>query len=162
MSSTDFSSVISAAQTPGQFFEAINNVRGWWSVQIEGPTNQLNETFNYHYQDIHRCRIKVIELVPGKKVVWQVLDNYFKFTAEQNEWPGTKIIFNISGKEGKTTLQFTHQGLVPTHECFAVCRDAWTNYIQNSLYSLITTGTGAPNAADKPQTADEKRMAAER
>jgi hypothetical protein len=43
-------------------------------------------------------------------------------------------------------MQFTHEGLVPEHECYSVCQDAWTSYIQGSLKSLITTGKGKPNA----------------
>lgn len=161
MSNENFSSSILVDQTPQQVFTAVNNVRGWWSEQIEGPTDQLNETFNYHFQDVHRCQMKVIELLPGKKVAWLVLDNYFKFTKDQTEWKGTKVIFDITAKGNQTQLQFTHQGLVPAHECFIICRDAWTNYIQNSLRSLITTGKGAPNGIDKPQTEDERKLAAE-
>ncbi|MEO6548620.1 MAG: hypothetical protein ABIN94_11495 [Ferruginibacter sp.] len=56
-------------------------------------------------------------------------------------------------------IRFTHLGLVPEYECFEVCRDAWTNYIQKSLYNLITTGKGQPNGKDKPQTEKEKKLA---
>jgi len=34
---------------------------------------------------------------------------------------------------------------VPAYECYKICFDAWTNYIQNSLRNLITTGKGQPN-----------------
>jgi hypothetical protein len=52
----------------------------------------------------------------------------------------------------------THQGLVPEYECFEICRDAWTSYIQNSLHDLIVTGKGQPNGKDKPQTENEKNL----
>ena len=32
------------------------------------------------------------------------------------------------------------------YECFEVCFDAWTDYIQNSLKNLITSGKGQSNA----------------
>ena len=156
MTTTDFTTTILVDQTPEQAFNAINNVRGWWSEEIEGPTDKLNETFKYHYEDVHRCQIKIVELVAAKKVVWLVQDNYFQFTKDKSEWKGTKIIFDITEKDNKTQIRFTHQGLVPEYECFEVCRDAWTTYIQNSLCSLITTGKGKPNATGKPQTEDEK------
>ena len=89
-----------------------------------------------------------------------MLNNYFKFTKDKTEWTGTKIIFDISQKDGKTQLVFTHKGLVPSYECFEICRDAWTNYIQNSLRNLITTGKGQPNGKGKPQTEDEKKIGA--
>jgi len=34
------------------------------------------------------------------------------------------------------------------YECYEICQDAWTNYIQNSLSDLITTGKGQPNAKE--------------
>lgn len=142
MKPLDFTTNITVEATPQQVFEAINNVRGWWSENIEGTTDTLNAEFSYHYQDVHRCKIRIVEMEPGKRVVWHVLDNYFKFTDDETEWKDTSILFEITEKEGKTKLKFTHEGLVPAYECYQVCHDAWTHYIQDSLQSLITTGKG--------------------
>jgi len=158
MTAPDFSTTILVDQTPTAVFNAINNPRGWWSEEIEGSTNKLNDVFKYHFEDVHLCQMKLIEVVPDKKVVWLVLDNYFKFTKDKTEWNGTKIIFEISPKDDKTQVRFTHQGLVPEYECFDICKNAWTKYIQVSLYNLITTGKGEPNATGKPQTEDEKAL----
>ena len=158
MATPDFTTTLLVDETPLAAFNAINNVRGWWSEEIEGSTDKLNDEFTYHYEDVHRCKIKVIEVVPGKKVVWLVLDNYFKFTKDKTEWNGTKIIFDIAEQGHKTQIRFTHLGLVPEYECFDICRDAWTTYIQNSLRGLITTGKGQPNGKDKPQTEKEKEL----
>lgn len=157
---TNFTTTISVDQSPTAVFNAINNVRGWWSEEIEGTTDKLNEEWNYHYQDVHRCIMKITELVPGKKVVWQVLDNHFSFTQDKTEWTGNTIVFNITEKDNKTQLQVTQIGLIPEYECYDICSNAWNTYIQKSLYSLITTGKGQPNAKEKPQTEDEKRLAA--
>jgi hypothetical protein len=89
--------------------------------------------------------MKLVEVIPDKKVVWLVLDNYFSFIKDQSEWKGTKVIFEISEKDGQTQLHFIHQGLVPQYECYEICHDAWSNYIKNSLRNLITTGKGQPN-----------------
>jgi hypothetical protein len=158
MTTPDFTTTILVDQTPKQVFDAINNVRGWWSEEIEGSTNKLNDEFKYHYEDVHRCKMKITELVPGKKVIWLVLDNYFKFTKDKSEWTGTKIIFEIAEKDDKTQMRFTHQGLVPEYECYDICRNSWTNYIQNSLRNLISTGKGQPNSKGNPRTEDEKRL----
>ena len=158
METKDFTTTILVDQTPKQSFDAINNVRGWWSEEIEGSTDKLNAEFTYHFEDIHLCHIKLTEFVPGKKVVWLVMDNFFKFTEEKTEWTGTKIIFEISPKDQKTEIRFTHEGLVPEFECYEVCHNAWTQYIQQSLYNLITKGKGQPNGKDKPQTEQEKKL----
>ena len=150
MTAKDFTTTILVDNSPAEVFNAINNVREWWSEEIEGSTDKLNSEFDYHYEDVHRCKIKIVELVPNKKVVWSVLDNYFKFTKDKSEWKGTKIIFEIAEKDNKTEMRFTHQGLVPAYECYEICRDAWTGYIQKSLRNLITAGKGQPNATGKP------------
>lgn len=158
MKTQDFTTTILVGQTPEEVFDAINNVRGWWSEEIEGSTDKLNSIFNYHFEDIHRCQIKVTEFVPGKKVSWHVLNNYFNFTRDKAEWKGTKMIFDISVKNNKTELRFTHLGLVPEYDCYEACQQGWTHYIQDSLRKLITTGKGEPNKTGKPQTETEKDL----
>lgn len=158
MDTKDFTTSFTVDKTPKQLFDAINNVRGWWSEEIEGKTDVLNSEFNYHYKDVHRSKMKIIEFIEGKKIVWLVQDNYFEFTKDKNEWKGTKIIFEIVKLGNKTQLIFTHKGLVPQYECFTICTDAWTQYIQKSLYNLVTTGTGLPNRSDNPQTENERKL----
>ncbi len=144
MENKDFTTSFYTNATTQQVFDAINNVRGWWSENIDGETGQPNSEFSYHYEDVHRCKMKITEFIPNKKVVWHVLDNYFKFTKDESEWKDTDIIFEIAEKDGKTELKFTHKGLVPEYECYNICHDAWTHYIQQSLKDLITTGKGSP------------------
>ena len=154
MSNQNFNVTLLVDQTPEEVFYAVTDVRKWWSgyyaEEIEGSTEKLNDEFKYHYEDVHRSHMKLIEVIPDKKVVWFVVDNYFKFTQDKSEWTGTKIIFEIAEKDNKTEMRFTHQGLVPAYECYEICRDAWTGYIQKSLRNFITTGKGQTNTTGKP------------
>ena len=131
-------------QSPAQVYDAVLNVAGWWSVDIEGPTDQAGQEFTFRGQDIHRSQIRVTELVPGKRVVWHVLDTYMNFVDDQNEWPDTDITFEITERDGVTELEFSHIGLNPAFECYDRCSNAWTFFVRDSLYELITTGTGRP------------------
>jgi len=144
MQNQNFTTTLSVDQTPEEVFAAINNPRGWWSEEIEGGTEKLNDEFNYHYKDVHISKMKLIEVIPNKKVVWLVMDNHFNFTKDESEWTGNKVIFEITEKDNKTQLKFTQVGLVPEYECYDICQNAWSNYINNSLRSLITTGKGQP------------------
>jgi hypothetical protein len=140
-----FSVTFLVDNTPKATFDAINNVRGWWSQSIEGDTDKLGAEFHYHYQDVHRATFRITELVPEQKVVWHVLDNYFNFIKDKTEWIGTDVVFEIAPKGDQTEVRFTHIGLVPTYECYEVCANAWGTYITRSLRDLITTGKGQPN-----------------
>ena len=145
MSEQNFTVAFSVDQTPEEVFDAINNVRGWWSGEIIGATDKLGDEFTYHYKDIHRCTMRLTEAVPGKKVVWLVLDNHFNFTQDATEWRGTEIHFDLVRKGDRTEVRFMHLGLVPEYECFDVCSNAWGSYINGSLRNLIATGAGRPN-----------------
>jgi uncharacterized protein YndB with AHSA1/START domain len=148
MTDHDFSTTFTVDQSPETVFAAINNVRGWWSENIKGSTDTLGEEYDYGFRDIHRCKIKVTALVPGKRVAWRVLENYFNFTEDETEWTNTEIFFDISRNGDKTEVRFTHQGLVPDYECYDICRDGWGTYINGSLKSLIATGKGTPNEGE--------------
>jgi hypothetical protein len=145
MNDQNLTTAFTVDQTPEEAFAAINNVRGWWSGEIEGNTGKLGDEFTYRYKDIHCSKQKITELIPGKKVVWLVLDSQLNFVNDKSEWNGTKITFEIAKRGSKTEVRFTHVGLVPEHECFNACSNAWSSYINGSLRSLITTSNGQPN-----------------
>jgi hypothetical protein len=149
MKNQNYSASFTVDQSPKEVFDAINNVRGWWSEEIEGHTDRSGAEWTYRYKDVHHCKMKIIEFIPGQKVVWLVVDNFFNFTKDKTEWKGTKVIFEISKKGDKTEIRFTHQGLVPQYECFDVCSDAWGSHIKGSLRNLITRGKGQPNPLEK-------------
>jgi uncharacterized protein YndB with AHSA1/START domain len=140
-----FTTSFTVDQSPEEVFAAINDVRGWWSGEIDGRTDKLGAEFTYRYEDMHRSTQKITELVPGKRVVWHVTDASLDFVKHKTEWNGTDIVFEIARKDGKTTVRFTHVGLVPSFDCYAACFDGWSFYIDKSLRKLITTGKGKPN-----------------
>lgn len=156
--SQNYSTHFTVDQTPEEAFAAITNVRGWWSEETEGGTAKAGDVFNYHFSDVHRCKIKLTEVVLNEKVVWLVLENYFNFTQDKTEWTNTQMIFEIAKKGDKTEVKFTHLGLVPAYECFDLCSNAWGTYINGSLRSLITTGKGQPNGNQKPITESERNF----
>jgi hypothetical protein len=142
MVASNYTTTIVVDKSPQEVFNAINNVRGWWQGDIEGNTDQLNDEFTYRMKDIHFSKQKLVEVVSNEKIVWLVMDSKLSFTKDPGEWTGTKIIFEISERNNKTQVRFTHEGLVPEFECYGGCSGAWEQLIQESLYSLITTGKG--------------------
>ncbi len=144
----DLTITFEVKQSPDEVFNAINNVRGWWSGNIEGSTDILGEEWTYRYQDIHYSKQKITKLVTNKNVTWHIIDSYISFVKDKQEWTGTDIVFDISNGDDKTLLTFTHLGLVPSIACYDKCAPVWDYYINESLFKLITTGTGVPNIVE--------------
>jgi hypothetical protein len=130
--------------SPQEAFNSINSVSKWWTENIEGSSQKLDDEFTVRFDDVHVSTQKLIEVVPDKKVVWLVTDSKLNFVEDKEEWTDTKISFEIYSKDDKTEIQFTHIGLVPAIDCYQDCSNAWSHYIRGSLLSLITTGKGIP------------------
>ena len=151
MAGKNFTTTLLVSQTPTEAFDAINNVRGWWSEGVEGGTRKLNDEFIYRHKDMHFSKQKLIEVILGKKIVWLVTDSYLSFLKkEKSEWNDTKIIFEINEKDNQTEVVVTHQGLIPGVECFDACSNGWNYYLHESLLPLITTGKGSPDKKEEP------------
>lgn len=145
MTESDFTISFTVDQSPDAVFAAINDVRGWWSGDIEGATDTLGATFTYRYEDVHYSTQTITELASNRLVVWHVDDARLNFTSEPDEWVGTDIKFEILPTDVATEVRFIHKGLRPKLECYEKCTGAWSFYIGDSLRRLIATGAGQPN-----------------
>jgi hypothetical protein len=48
------------------------------------------------------------------------------------------MLFEISTKDDKTVLHFTHEGLVAEKECYFLCQNGWNTVIKDWLFNFIT------------------------
>lgn len=135
---------IEIAKSPGDVFDCIKEVHQWWSKDFEGSSAKLDDEFVIDHPGQHYSKQKLVEVIPGKKMVWLVTESKLDWLKNnKEEWTNTKMIFEISAKADKTILHFTHNGLVPTKECYAMCRKGWTMIIENWLFHYITFGTSS-------------------
>lgn len=156
MKKQDYHTSIAVNATAQEAFESINSVSQWWTENLEGSSQKPDDEFTVRFGDIHYSRQKLVEVVPGKKVVWLVTDSKLSYLTDKHEWTNTKIVFEILTENNRTQIHFTHRGLAPEIECFDSCSNAWSQYIQQSLWSLITTGKGQPDKKEKETKAKSK------
>ncbi|MES2761779.1 MAG: SRPBCC domain-containing protein [Bacteroidota bacterium] len=136
MKKENFTYSFTSSKTAKEIFELLLNIEQWWSglyeETIKGKSHQLNDEFSFKAGGgAHETVQKLVELVPNKKIVWLVTESNLTFLNDPREWTNTTICFDISEKEGKTTVTFTHEGLTPQIECYTACSSGWTGYLEN-------------------------------
>jgi hypothetical protein len=143
MKKQDYTASILVKAPANKAFKSINDVAAWWTENIEGSSEKLNDVFTIHFGEAF-VTMKIVESVSDKKVVWIVTDCYLHWLADKKEWKDTRIVFEISAEGDSTRIQFTHVGLVPQAECYDNCVKGWDQYIKDSLVKLINVGDGLP------------------
>jgi len=137
---------ITANISATEAFDKICQVSDWWSSDFKGKSEKLNDEFTVRFGEIHESRQKLIEVIPNKKIVWQVTESKLHWLKrDEQEWLGTKISFEISSENNSTRIDFTHIGLIPGIECYEGCVRGWNQYIKGSLFKLLNEGIGSPN-----------------
>ncbi|AEE51934.1 SRPBCC family protein [Haliscomenobacter hydrossis] len=144
MPNQDYQISITVDAAAPEVFNSINNVSKWWTEDLEGSSQALNDEFTVRFGEVHVSSQKLVELVPNQKVIWLVTDSKLNFIEDKAEWTNTTVSFELTEQDGKTQIHFTHHGLIPEVECYNNCVKGWDHYIKGSLFKLLTEGKGTP------------------
>ena len=115
----------------------------WWTTDTRGESRvgeMLRFRFTADGREIGGFDMKVVELQPGKRVFWHVVDG-------PAEWVGTKISFDLKQEGEYCIVLFQHQGWREPVEFMYHCSTKWGSYLM-SLKALVETGQGAPSPRD--------------
>jgi hypothetical protein len=96
------------------FDHILHDVSKFWPENFEGTSSKLNDEFIFRSEGGHYSKNKVIELVPDKRVVWLVTESIRP--ADNFNWTGTKMIFELISKGNTTVLEFTYNGFILDNE----------------------------------------------
>jgi len=115
----------------------------WWTSNTQGESKVggvLKFRFSSGGAEIGGFDMKVLELQPAKRVLWQVIDG-------PEEWIDTKISFDLKQADDHAIVLFKHQGWKEPVEFMHHCSTKWAVYLM-SLKSLVEAGKGTPNPND--------------
>ncbi|MEO8524198.1 MAG: SRPBCC domain-containing protein [Caldimonas sp.] len=116
---------------------------GWWTKDTRGEGkvgSVIDFRFSANGAEIGGAEMKVLELTPGKQVLWQVVGG-------PAEWIGTRIAFELKQEGEYCVVLFKHQGWKEPVEFMHHCSTKWAIFMM-SLKSLVETGKGAPSPDD--------------
>jgi uncharacterized protein YndB with AHSA1/START domain len=117
----------------------IEGLSGWWTINTQGEANKVGGVVQFRF-GAGGFDMKVIELQPPDRVLWEVIDG-------PEEWIGTKISWEIRKDGEYTIVLFKHQGWKEPVEFMHHCSTKWAIFMM-SLKSLLETGKGSPNPND--------------
>jgi len=139
----EFNCSISVAISPREAFNKICRISEWWVKDVEGTNGQLHDVFTVYFGTTW-VAFKVTDFVPDKTAIWTVMDCNLPWNGDVKEWNGTYLKWEISEEKSLTKIAFSHIGLAEL-DCSNQCMNAWSSYIMQSLFKLITEGKGLPN-----------------
>ncbi len=123
--------------SPNAVYRALTTLEGlagWWTADTTGDCN-VGGAILFRFGDRGRIEMKVIELVPNRRVLWQV-------TGGPESWIGTKVSFDLSQDGDYTAILFKHAGWKEPSEFMHACSTKWAMFLM-SMKSLFETGKGA-------------------
>jgi uncharacterized protein YndB with AHSA1/START domain len=129
--------------SPEKTYRALATCQGladWWTRDTSGDS-RVGGVIAFRFPD-GGFDMRVVELQPGKRVLWQVVDG-------PADWVGTKIRWELAQKGEYTVVLFKHEGWKEPVEFMHHCSTKWGTFIM-SLKSLLETGRGAPAPDDVP------------
>ncbi len=141
MTPKNFNYSFVTAKSMEEVFNRLLDVRQWWvglyDENISGQSQNTGDEFNFKAGGgLHETKQKLVEILPNKRIVWEVTKSHLSFLSDPTEWAGTKICFDLDSKGSKTEVKFTHEGLVPEIECYTNCSSAWKGYMKQLQESL--------------------------
>ena len=124
--------------SPNEVYNALATREGlsrWWTTTTSGDS-RVGGIIEFRFDRRGGFDIRVLDFVPGKHVLWQVVDG-------PEDWIDTRISFDLKQEDDYTILLFKHQGWRKPVEFMHHCSTKWGTFLM-SLKSLFETGKGAP------------------
>ncbi len=76
MENQNYNATIKVSQSANKAFKGVNSVAKWWTENLEGSSEKLNDEFTVRFSGDAFVKHKLVEVIPDKKVVWLVTDCY--------------------------------------------------------------------------------------
>jgi uncharacterized protein YndB with AHSA1/START domain len=115
-----------------------DGLAAWWTNDTQGES-KVGGVLQFRF-GAGGFVMKVLDLQPGKHVLWQVISG-------PEEWVGTRVDWELKADGDYAIVLFKHQGWKEPVEFMHHCSTKWAVFLM-SLKALIETGKGAPDPHD--------------
>lgn len=145
MSGRSYTTEILISATPESVYDAITkHIDKWWT-ELSNQAVQAGDQLSVRFEKTTSWVMTVSEASPNQSLIWKVTEAHHDLEGitATDEWKDTTITWKIAGTEAGSKVTFTHEGLVPTLECYEICEAGW-GYFLGSLKNYLETGRGSP------------------
>ncbi|WP_040692914.1 SRPBCC family protein [Nocardia vinacea] len=133
---------VAIKSSAAEVYTALTTTEGlaaWWATDTQGKGNDVGGVLQFRFV-AGGFDMKVLELDPGKRVRWEVVEG-------PEEWVGTHVDWNLDQVDDYAVVLFKHEGWKEPVEFMHHCSTKWAVFLL-SLKSLVETGKGAPDPHD--------------
>jgi uncharacterized protein YndB with AHSA1/START domain len=141
LSMVDILHRVGVKSSPDATYAALTTRDGlaaWWAADTQGD-GAVGDVLRFGFE-AGGIDMQVVELVPGRHVLWRVVGG-------PDEWIGTQVSWDLKQEGDYTVLLFSHRGWREPVEFMYHCSTTWGSFLM-SLKQLLETGTGAPEPRD--------------
>lgn len=106
---------------PAAVFNALTTsegLRGWWTADSQAEPRAGGKTELGFHDRSTVFRMKIAEFKPSRHLVWECV-------GDDEEWTGTRLIWDLHEEDGKTLLEFQHGNWKQQSRYFKTCNSTW-------------------------------------
>jgi len=151
MNHDDYTRNIVVLSTPNAAYKALTSeFDKWWTLDTDslstvGDTIKFKFDTTYWVMRANTLSPNYIELecIEAHHIHDGLPSSILK------EWEGTKLKWEIQEQDGNTKISLTHEGLIPSLDCFEICKEGWDYFFVTSLKKYLNEGKGSPYEAEE-------------
>ncbi len=134
-------------------FQAIaTQMDKWWTQSIEGDLTQVGDRVSAHFPpDYGFWTFEATGFERPHRIEMVCVKAHHKVQGQpeeiDQEWLGTKIIWDIATAGEMQEITMTHEGLTPKLNCWGICLDGWNHFFKSSLKAFLNGKEPSPHRA---------------
>jgi uncharacterized protein YndB with AHSA1/START domain len=145
--SPSYTREITVSATPEAAYKALTtDFNKWWTIDCN-PIHKSGDTITFRFGPSY-WKMQAIKLEPSKQVELKCIEAHHIHAGLHlpilDEWEGTTLEWQIEQSTDKTVITLTHEGLVPSLNCYEICEQGWDYFFVSSLKQYLDTGKGMP------------------
>ena len=151
MTASNYTRTVLVDNTPQAAYTALTSgIEHWWT-KPDAPIRREGDVAKFTFPPGKSYwTFKALHLVPDERVAMVCVDALHLHEGQpgeiEKEWLGTRVTWDIREKGESTEITIEHHGLVPTLNCYEICKAGWDFFFTESLTLYLNTGTGKPHS----------------